>query len=125
MQTLLPGLKSHLAEISARIHLAPTKPRLLYLNETFLDKAILDLATPSYDLAVRRDRNDGRQCGGVVVYALTSVASSVTVCGISPVAERVGVLIHSDHGPFLVCCWYRPPEPGDTSFVKAFCSEFR
>ena len=56
---------------------------------------------------------------------LTSVASSVTVCGISPVAERVWVLIHSDHGPFLVCCWYRPPEPGDTSFVKAFCSEFR
>ena len=83
------GLKSHLAEISARIHLAPAKPSLLCLNETFLDKAILDLATPSYDLVVRRDRNDGRQCGGVAVYALTSVAPSVTVCGISPVAERV------------------------------------
>ena len=39
--------------------------------------------------------------------------------------ERVWISIRSDRGPVLVCFWYRPPEPGDTSFVKAFCSEFR
>ena len=60
------GLRSHLAEIPARIHLAPTKPSLLCLNETFLDKAILDLAIPSYDLVVRRDRDEIVMTGGNV-----------------------------------------------------------
>lgn len=100
-------------------------PGLLCLNETFLDRSVPDLPIPGYTLVARRDRNDGRQCGGVAVYALTSIAASVTVSCISPVAERIWVLIHSDHGPFLICCWYRPPEPGETSFVESFCSEFR
>ena len=119
------GLMSHLSEIAARLQLASVMPGLLCLNETFLDRSVSDLSLPYYDLVARRDRTDGRRCGGVAVYALSSIASSVTVCGISPVAERVWVLIHSDCGPFLVACWYRPPEPGDTSFVQPFCSEFR
>lgn len=117
------GLTSHSSEITARLQLASVMPGLLCLNETFLDRSVSDFR--GYTLVARRDRNDWRQCGGVAVYALTSMAASVTVGCISLAAERIWVWIHSDHGRCLICSWYRPPEPGETSFVESFCSEFR
>eukprot|EP00972_Heterocapsa_arctica_P006104 898726-Heterocapsa_arctica.AAC.1 len=72
----------------------------------------------------QRDRNYGRQCGGVAVFAESSVSSRVTVSAVSPAAERIWVLIHTDRDPYLVCSWYRPPDPGETTFADSFCSEF-
>ena len=32
-------------------------------------------------------------------------------------------IVHSDRKPFLVCCWYRPPDPGNTESIESFEKE--
>ena len=61
----------------------------------------------------RRDRDDGRMGGGVDIFALVPVASNVVPILISSSAERIWCVLHSGIGPFLICCWYRPPCRGE------------
>ena len=32
--------------------------------------------------------------------------------------------MHSDRGPYLVCCWHRPPDPGNTTSIESFEKEY-
>ena len=32
--------------------------------------------------------------------------------------------MHSDRGPYLICCWYRPPDPGNTKSIESFETEY-
>ena len=41
------------------------------------------------------------------------------------VAERLWAMVHSDRGPYLICCWYRPPSPGNVDTIKSFEVEYR
>ena len=34
-------------------------------------------------------------------------------------------MVHSDQGPYLICCWYRPPCPGSVETIKSFVAEYR
>ena len=43
------------------------------------------------------------------MFALERLAHRVTLLENSQVAERSWVIIHSDHGPYVIGCWYRPP----------------
>ena len=55
-----------------------------------------------YMLISWHDRADGRQGGGVAVFALKNVAHKVTHLGGSSVEERSWVVVHSDRGPDVI-----------------------
>ena len=120
----LRGYLSHIAETTALLRSMDEKPFLVALNETFLTKAIEHVELEGYQVLVRRDR-EGQWGGGVLVFILDEYAPRVTLVEISEVAERVWVLAHTDRGPYLICCWYRPPNPGNVETIISFEAEHR
>jgi hypothetical protein len=113
----IQGLLSHLPELTAALHVLKIAPGLVCLNETFLDASIESITLEGYELVARRDRDDGRKCGGVAVFANVSVKSRVTLLSKSDDSERVWVILHADTGPLLIGVWYRPPEPGEIATI--------
>jgi hypothetical protein len=89
-----------------------------------LNRSIEDVTVEGYRMVARRDRDDGRVCGGVIVYAHEDLASRVTLIEKSADSERVWLIIHADVGPYLVGVWYRPPEPGEIETIKSLESEW-
>ena len=73
------GLISHLAELCAVIRLSTVLPSLVSLNETFLDESVEDVCLEGYELVARRDRQDGRKCGGVAVYAAKPLSGRIAM----------------------------------------------
>ena len=111
---------SHGSLNSVRVcRLMESKPSVLCLTETWADKGLPSLRTEGYTLISRRDRDDGRLGGGVAVFALEKLAHRVTLLENSQVAERSWVIIHSDHGPYVIGCWYRPPAPGEVDSIRS------
>ena len=92
------------------------------LERDFSDSSIEDVPLEGYSEVARRDRADGRKGGEVIVYALDSIASRVTMVEKSDLYERVWLIIHSDIGPYLLGVWYRPPDPGEVASIRA-CEE--
>ena len=113
------GFISRVAELSARLRLMVSKPSVLCLTETRADKGLPSMRTEGYTLISRRDRDDGRLGGGVGVFALEKLAHRVTLLENSQVVERSWVIIHSDHGPYVIGCWYRPPAPGEVDSIRS------
>ena len=89
------GFISRVAELSARLRLMKSKPSVLCLTETLADKGFPTVRIEGYKLISRHDRADGRQGGGVVVFALENLAHKVTHLGDSTVAERSWVIFHT------------------------------
>ena len=116
--------RSSRAELVARIRLMKEKPTVLCLNETWLDYSVKVVMVEGYKLISRRDRRDGRKCGGVAVFALVEKAGSMTELFKSEVSERLWILVHSDLGPYLIGVWYRPPEPGEVESIKELRKEW-
>ena len=75
-----------------------------------------------YTLISRRDRDDGRDGGGIALFGLDRVASQVVLLEHSADAERSWHAVHSDIGPVLCCVWYRPPCAGETQSIRS-CEE--
>ena len=117
------GFISRVAELSARLRLMESKPSVLCLTETWADKGLPSLRIEGYTLISGRDRDDGRLGGGVAVLALEKLAHRVTHLENSQIAERSWVIIHSDHGPCVIGCWYRPPAPGYFDSIRSFKEE--
>jgi hypothetical protein len=117
------GWISHAAELLARIRLMNEKPDLICVNETFLDRTIEYISLEGYALIARRDRADGRKCGGIAAFALTTIAERVTLVESSQDAERFWLLVHANQGPHLVGVWYRPPAPGEIATIDTFKKE--
>ena len=115
------GFISRVAELELR--LMESKPSVLCLTETWADKGLPSLRIEGYTLISWRDRDDGRLGGGVAVFALEKLAHRVTFLENSQVAERSWVIIHSDHGPYVIGCWYRPPAPGEADSIRSFKEE--
>ena len=124
LQVNMRGYISHIAEIAAMIRLMACKPFIVSLNETFLTRAIEHVELEGYTVLCRHDRSD-QWGGGVLVFVLDEFFERVTLLEKSTVAERVWAVVHSDQGPILVCCWYRPPAPGDTGTLDSFEKEWR
>ena len=119
------GWLSHHVELEAHIRLLPKVPMFVVVNETFLNASVEAVKLSGYDIICRRDRDDGRQGGGILVLASTPNALNVTLLKKSEVAERCWCLLHSDRGPLLLCCWYRPPNPGEVDTIISFISEYK
>lgn len=51
-------------------------------------------------------------------------ADNVTLLHKSKSSERLWAIVHSDLGPYLVCAWYRPPEPGGTDSIATLAKEY-
>ena len=117
------GWISHSAELAATIRLAATRPLMVCVNETFLDKTVEDVALEGYCLIGRRDRGE-QQGGGVLAFALKGNAGRITLVKNSDEAERMWFVIHSDQGPYAVCTWYRPPAPGEVESISSFQKEW-
>ena len=60
-----------------------------------------------------------------MVFALDKVAHKVTHLESSTVAERSWVIVHSDHGPYVIGCWYRPPTPGEIDSIRSLRKSYR
>ena len=124
MHVNIQGLISSCAELVARIRLMDTKPGLISVNETFLNRSVDTVEIEGYQLIARRDRCDGRSCGGVAVFAETSIVSQVAPLLVSATSERLWLLIHTNQGPFAVCTWYRPPERGEVDSIHTLQEEW-
>jgi len=103
----IQGLRSHAAELVARLRTSETSPHVICLNETFLDQSIGNVEIENYVLIERWDR--AVEWGGVAIYAQQDFAQQVTFLDKSPLAERLWCVLHTDCGPYLLGAWYRPP----------------
>ena len=112
------GFISRVAELSARLRLMKSKPSVLFLIETWADKGLRTMRIEGYTLISRYDRADGRQGGGVAVFALDKLAHEVTHLG-------DWVIVHPDNGPYVAGCWYRPPAPGEIDSIRSLKEELQ
>ena len=119
----LRGYLSHIAETTALLRAMEKKPFLVCLNETFLSKAVENVELEGYQVLARRDRQ-GQWGGGILVFVLDEYFPRVTLVAESASAERIWAIVHSDQGPYLVCCWYRPPNPGNIETIESFETEY-
>ena len=93
------------AELYVRLRILD--PGVIALTETWQDDSVASVI-PGYSSVSRRDRNDGRQGGGIALYAaertryIGHIEDSID-------AERS----HADVGPILLGVWYRPPDAPD------------
>ena len=127
----LRGWRSHHKELATYIDLLPEKPKLIAINESFLNRSISPKLA-GYTLIGRRDRSnvddeafvDSLQSwGGVLVFVLNEFNGSTVEIFKSSTAERLWFLIHCDIGPLLLGVWYRPPCPGDISAICTLDAE--
>jgi hypothetical protein len=115
----------HAAELAAALRLLKSLPDVVCVSESFLDRSTQQVDLEGYSVISRRDRDDGRRCGGVIVWAKDESAACVTQLLISAVAERIWMVIHTDQGPFLLGVWYRPPDPGEVLSIESLEEEWR
>jgi hypothetical protein len=116
-----------MAELCAVIRIMTAAPDVVCVNETFLDKGVEDVQLEGYLVVGRRDRSysgDERRCGGIIVFARTEIAEHVSLMSMSDSSERMWILMHTHLGPYLLCCWYRPPLPGEVQSILDFEAEY-
>ena len=120
----IQGWTSHNVQLAARIRLMPQKPALIFLNETFLGKKVEKIKLEGYTEVHRLDRRDGRAGGGVLLLVACELEHSVTFLEEGGEEdERIWALVHTNHGPYLACCWYRPPGETECESITRFSSE--
>ena len=62
--------------------------------------------------------------GGIAVLGKKDVIGRMSLLFVSEEFERCWFLLHTDEGPILFCCWYRPPGEaiaGIRSFADELC----
>ena len=113
------GFISRVAELGARLQLMEHKPSVLCLTETWADRGLPTMRKEGYTLKSWHDRADGRLGGGVAVFAPERLAHRITFLENSQVAERSWVMLHPDHGAYVIGCWYRPSAPGEVDTIRS------
>jgi hypothetical protein len=94
------------------------------LTETWLNKSIGSPILQGYVVIGRRDRDDERLGGGVIIFATTALVDVVTTVLISASSERIWCILHSAVGPLLLCGWYRAPNRGELDSIILFVTEY-
>jgi len=114
------GFKTNAVHVEAHLALMERPPDIILLNETKLDEGSNDstVAITGYVLISRRDRVSEHKGGGIAVFALRKKASHVTEVSKCEKHARCWVIVHTDDGPFLVGCWYRPPKKGNLEDIE-------
>ena len=108
----LDGYKSHAIDVEAEIALLDQEPDIVLLNETKLDEGDVEPVLSGYILICQRNRGAKNKGGGIAVFARKEKAAHVTHLGNSEICERSWIMLHTNDGPFLIACWYRPPQQG-------------
>ena len=101
----------------------PERPLLVALTETWLDASTGAVCLAGYSLISRHDRGDGRQGGGVALFAASAFADNVVFIAHSDGYERSWSILHTSVGPLSFCVWYRPPAE-ELNGIWAFVREF-
>ena len=113
-----PSLLKHKDEIEVLLN--ENRIDILAVNETKLDKSVLDsyITTENYSEPVRSDRN--RHGGGVAVFVKESISYSVrTDLPIGGDLEIVCIEVKPKcSSPFVILAWYRPPKYDTLSFTE-------
>ena len=103
-------------------------PYLVLLNETFLPPESKAELT-GYTLAGQRDRwvfgEDKPSGGGIAVFVCGEQDKSIPCVLISPSAERMWFCVQLLTCRVLVCCWYRRPEPNETTTIASLATEYQ
>ena len=86
---------AHAAERVARMRLMNKKTDLLCVNETFMDRTIERISLESYARIARRDKTDGRKCGGIDAFDLTNISKRIDSIDSSQDAERFSLLVRA------------------------------
>ena len=94
------GFLSKAAELSAYLEIIGMLS-FVALTETHLNDYINDIILPGYTLISRRDRIDGRQGGGVALFALDKVAEQIVHVGDSDVYKRSWHIFALQCGTFI------------------------
>ena len=103
--------------------LTDLQPDLLAVNETWLDESVEDFALEGYTKVSRLDRRDGRQGGGIMLFAKDAFRNCVHLED-SPCAELSWHMLHTSLGPVLLAVWYRAPD-ADSSHLLSMMAEWR
>ena len=119
------GWRSKEAEVTAVIRLAEVKPDVVCLNETFLETSLPAVELEGYKQVARRDRTDDSGWGGVAVLVKAKLANRVVLVHTSETAERLWLTLHTNQGPYLLCCWYRLLNPGEINTLDIFFRRVR
>jgi len=122
----IQGLLSHKTELEGRLKFLGY-PEMVSLNETFLNQSV-PVGAPAlstYSQVSRRDRKDGRQGGGIALYALVAIAKSLVHVGDSDNYEKAWHILHSNLGPILIAVWYRPPSYHECDAIATLETEWR
>ena len=72
-----------------------------------------------------RDREAKNRRRGIAVFVLTSKCSMFCVVKKNESNERCWLLAHTDDGPVLLACWYRPPHAGNTECIETLAEELK
>ena len=75
-----------------------------------------------YELIARHDAAASKR--GIAVFALKELAPDITLLIKSGNTERMWFLLHTQLGPYLICCWYRRPDRGETGSIMSLRSEY-
>ena len=116
----LRGFATNSPRVVAAIRLRARKPHIVFLNETLTDESDKSFKLEGYELIYKGDRCKGG--GGIAVFARSDVAFRVTLLEKGD-DERCWITIHSEEGPYLGCCWYRPPVRGELESILRFKNE--
>jgi hypothetical protein len=99
------------------------RPDIICVNESWLDKSVKSVKLEGYASVARRDRRDGRKCGGILVFVDELVAPAVTLLEDSQQYGRSWLMIHTNTGPQLLGLWYRPPDSSEVGSIKSLPEE--
>ena len=131
MHISIRGWRSHSDELSSYLHALPEKPKLIALNETFVNRSV-SVFLPGYKIVGRRDRvtdemnvhiDNLQSWGGILLFVSEEFDGAVVEISRSTTAERLWFTVHCDAGPFLLCICYRPPAASDISSISTLTTE--
>ena len=119
----IDGYKTHGVDVNACFELMDKPPDIVFLNETKMRPQELEIQIACYESLCQRGRpNTGG--GGIAVFGKKDVIGRMTFVFASEEFERCWFLLHTDEGPVLLCCWYRPP--GEIiAGIRSFADELR
>ena len=117
------GFLLHRAELELHLEVLGW-PAVVGLTETLLDRSVPSISLTGYALVARRDRQDDSGWGGIALFVRSDLRSGIAHLADSPLFERSWFLLHTDHGPFTLCLWYRPPRYNETNSITSFAEEW-
>ena len=103
----LNSFKTHGIDIEATFQLLDHTPDIVLLNETKMRPHERAMEMAGYAVLCQHDRI--KEGGGIAVFAKNDMINRLSVVLVSQEFERCWFLVHTDDGPILFCCWYRPP----------------